>query len=149
MGLLNYSTTVNAAKTITQIQNDLAKCGANKILSEYKDGGIEALSFMVEGPNGSLAFRLPSNVEAVLRILVNQAREERIPKRYACYEQAVKVAWRIVRDWIKAQLAIIEAEMVTVEEVFLPYLLDREGKKTLYQSMMERGFLLPEGRETD
>lgn len=148
MGLLNYTTTIAAAKTISQIHGTLAKCGANKILSEYKEGGIEALAFMVEGPTGTLAFRLPANVKAVQRILVKQYQEGRIPreKRYTSYEQAVKVAWRILKDWVEAQLAIIEAEMATVDEVFLPYLLDGEGKKTLYQSMLERGFMLPEGR---
>lgn len=145
MGLLNYSTTIDAAKTISQIHSILAKCGADKILSEYKGGGIEALSFMVEGPNGNLAFRLPANVRAVQKILEKQYQEGRIPRRYIGYEQAVRVAWRILKDWIEAQLAIIEAGMVTVDEVFLPYLLI-EKDKTLYQSMLERGFLLPEGR---
>ena len=46
--------------------------------------------------------------------------------------QAERTAWRNVRDWIMAQMAIIEAGQVEMEEVFLPYLTDRQGR-TLYQ----------------
>ena len=34
---------------------------------------------------------------------------------------------------MQAQIALIETEMVTVEEVFLPYMLT--GKQTLYQAL--------------
>ena len=48
-------------------------------------------------------------------------------------EQANRTAWRIIKEWIPAQMALIETEMVTVEEVFLPYMLT--GKQTLYQAL--------------
>lgn len=47
-------------------------------------------------------------------------------------EQAERVAWRIIKDWIEAQMAILESEMVTMDEIFLPYTLDNKGN-TLYQ----------------
>ena len=46
--------------------------------------------------------------------------------------QAERTAWRNVRDWVMAQMAIIEAGQVEMEEVFLPYLTDGRGR-TLYQ----------------
>ena len=47
--------------------------------------------------------------------------------------QANRTAWRIIKEWILAQMALIETEMVTVEEVCLPYMLT--GKQTLYQAL--------------
>jgi len=38
-----------------------------------------------------------------------------------------------------AQLAIVEAEMADLTEVFLPYAQSRDGK-TLYQSIEQSGF---------
>ena len=35
-------------------------------------------------------------------------------------QQANRTAWRIIKEWILAQMALIETEMVSVEEVFLP-----------------------------
>ena len=39
MPLLNYTTTIAAHKTIAEIQQMLAKAGANAILSEYDEQG--------------------------------------------------------------------------------------------------------------
>ena len=38
-------------------------------------------------------------------------------------------AWRIIWEWILAQMALTETEMVTMEEVYLPNMLT--GKQTL------------------
>jgi hypothetical protein len=46
--------------------------------------------------------------------------------------QAERTAWRNIRDWVMAQVAIIEAGMVLIEEVFFPYMTDSAGR-TLYQ----------------
>ena len=46
------------------------------------------------------------------------------------------MAWRIIKDWIEAQLAIVEAEMVEMAEVFLPYAVTKSNK-TLYQDVIE------------
>ena len=44
-----------------------------------------------------------------------------------------RTAWRIIKEWILTQMALIETEMVTVEEAFLPNMLT--GKQTLYQAL--------------
>lgn len=44
------------------------------------------------------------------------------------------VAWRNVKDWIAAQIAIIEIGQVGIDEVMLPYMVDAYGH-TLYESM--------------
>ena len=48
-------------------------------------------------------------------------------------QQANRTAWRIIEERILAQMALTETEMVTVQEVFLPYILT--GKQTLYQAL--------------
>lgn len=58
-------------------------------------------------------------------------------------EQAERVAWRIVKDWLGAQLAILETEMVPVQQVFLPYFVNRQGQ-TLYE-VYSSGALMLEG----
>ncbi|WP_189339127.1 hypothetical protein [Williamsia muralis] len=38
--------------------------------------------------------------------------------KYQTPEHALRVAWRITKDWVEAQLAIIETQMVTPAQVF-------------------------------
>lgn len=141
MALLNYSTSISVDKTIGEIQKCLAKHGATAILTEYGGmGRIEAISFTVDGQYGKLAFRLPVNPEAVQKVLIRQ----NVPRRYCDDSHVDKVSWRIVKDWIKAQMAILETEMVDMAEIFLPYMITATGK-TLYSSMRDRAFLLTEG----
>lgn len=56
--------------------------------------------------------------------------------------QAVRTAWRIVKDWVEAQMALVETRMVTTQEVFLPYAVMRDGR-TLAQTVQSNpSFLL-------
>jgi hypothetical protein len=47
------------------------------------------------------------------------------------------VAWRVVKDWLEANLALVAAQMATIDEVMLPY-LHVDGDRTLWQAYRER-----------
>ena len=135
MPLLNYTTKVDVYSTIGAIQGQLVKHGAKKIMQDYDDDGhITALAFMIDTPSGPRGIRLPANVDAVYSVLIRQ-------KVKCDWEQAERVAWRIVKDWVEAQMAILESEMVQLDEIFLPYMTNHEGK-TLYQAYQENQLML-------
>lgn len=140
MPILNYTTKIDIFTTVGQIQGLLVKHGAKKILQEYDDDGhITAVSFQINTPVGLQAVRLPANVEKVQKVLAKQ-------KVKSDYDQAERVAWRIVKDWVEAQMAIIESEMVSIDEIFLPYMIDGEGK-TVYQLFANKALLLTAPKE--
>lgn len=56
-------------------------------------------------------------------------------------EQAERVAWRILKDWTEAQMALLDIEMVRFEEIFLPYIETNTGQ-TVYERLEEKQFLL-------
>lgn len=127
MPLLNYTTTVNVYKTLGEIQIQLVNHGAKKIMQDYDDAGhITALSFLVDTPTGPRGIRLPANVAAVQSVLARQ-------KVKCDRDQAERVAWRILKDWVEAQMAILESEMVQMDEVFLPYMINNNGQ-TLFEA---------------
>jgi len=145
MALLNYTSSIEAVKTAGEIQGILAAHGAKSILTDYGDDGtVEALSFKILTPQGDVAIRLPVDPDAVLKVLTRQNRLGKVPRRYINRAQAVRVAWRIVKDWVSAQMAILETEMVKMEQIFLPYVITDTGK-TLYEAMMDRHFQLGPG----
>lgn len=139
MPLLNYTTKVDVYATIGAIQGTLVKHGAKKIMQEYDDAGhITALSFMVETPAGPRGIRLPANAEAVQSVLARQ-------KVKADREQAERVAWRIVKDWVEAQMAILESEMVQLDEIFLPYMIISNSGQTLFERYRNNQLMLGDG----
>lgn len=138
MPLLNYTTKVDVYTTLGAIQGQLVKHGAKKIMQDYDDEGcITSLSFLIETPSGFRGIRLPANVDAVHAVLLRQ-------KIKCDREQAERVAWRIVKDWIEAQMAILESEMVQMDEIFLPYMINGSGQ-TLFQAYRNNQLLLGNG----
>src|SRR5680860_996427 len=105
MALLNYTTGIDANKTISEIQAVLAKAGASAIMSEYDDSGnIVALSFRLKMADSQISFTLPTDWHPVQAVLIEQRRRN---SRVKTGEgQARRVAWRITKDWVEAQLAI-------------------------------------------
>lgn len=151
--LKNYTTEISATKSIGEIQGKLIAHGASAIMLNFDaERQPKGLSFIITVKEGELPFRLPANVAAVEKILLEM--RARIPETWhsdyapfmkRIHEQAFRVAWRILRDWVDAQMAIIETEMVTIEQVFLPYFIVGD-EKTLYEVMKHKGFYLPEGK---
>jgi hypothetical protein len=43
-------------------------------------------------------------------------------------------------------MAILETDMVRLEQIFLPYMITPDGK-TLYENMVDKGFYLTEGKD--
>ena len=129
MAIKNYTTKVDVYTSIGEIQGALARHGATKIMIDYDNGKPQAIAFGIDTPVGPRGFRLPAAVDGTLRVFAAQ-------KIKADREQAEMTAWRNVRDWVLAQMAIIEAGMASVDEVFLPYLTDGHGNTlyTLYSS---------------
>jgi len=160
MALMNFTTSISVEKTISEIESMLASSGANKILKEYDDkGSVSSISFMLNTLKGELPFKLPMNIEGVMQTINNQTGEYRkqktrkgsysgkqvraIPQKfYNDYDQARRVGWRIIRDWLESQLAIYFLQMVKIEEIFLPYMYNSVKKKTFFELMEEKDFSL-------
>lgn len=138
--VLNYTTQINAEKSAGEIVQLLAVHRARRIELLYSEGKCVGLSFSLLMGDQEQGFRLPVNSSATFQRMHSQWKEGRLPARYASKEQAERVSWRILKDWVEAQIAIIETGMVTPSQVFLPYLLV-DGQRTLYEVTEERMLL--------
>ena len=61
MPLLNYTTTIQAAKTVNEITEILRKHHASAIIQNYNNDSIESLSFEVQTQHGAAHILLPVN----------------------------------------------------------------------------------------
>ena len=138
MPLLNYTTKVNAQKTVTEVMGLLVAKGADEISIVYDDDRQPAgLKWNVQSPRlGRVAFALPCNVDAVFVKLTEQRVMVTSPESRR--QQAIRTSWRILKDWVEAQMALLETGMVTMDEIFLPYMLS--GGHTFYQALVAGKF---------
>lgn len=134
MPILNYTTKISPSKTIGEIQETLVAHGAKKIVCDYDDNGTpSAVTFGLFMGDSMAYFSLPANYAGVLKAM---EKDRKIPRSWCTREQSVRVAWRILKDWIEAQCAIIEAGLAEMPEVFLPYAVTKSGG-TLYKEIKE------------
>lgn len=140
MAIKNYTTAVEVHKSLGEIQAALASHGAWKIMVDYDStGNPVGITFGIETPDGPRGFLLPANVAGVKAVFSRQ--KVRAPEG-----QAERTAWRNIRDWIMAQMAIVEAGQVELQEVFFPYLTDGRGR-TVYQLYQGGQLALGDGSE--
>lgn len=142
MAILNYTTTIEAYKTASEIEWILMKHGAKSILKQYGDGGkITGLSFLIETRGQQIPVRLPVKTAECLEVMKREKKNNPRQNIKATPEQAERVAWRILKDWTEAQMALLDIEMVRFEEIFLPYIETNTGQ-TVYERLEEKQFLL-------
>jgi len=136
MPIKNYTTIVDAYTSLGEIQSALARSGATKVMVEYANSQPVAVTFSIDTPRGTRGFSLPAPVDGTLKVFARQ-------KVKGDKAQAQRTAWRNVRDWVLAQVALTESCDVPVDEVFLPYMINAKGQ-TLFE-VYASGQLLLEG----
>lgn len=141
MAILNYSTTVSAFKTASEIEEILMQHRAKSIMKNYENGTITGMSFLIDTGRQQIPVRLPVKIDECYQVLVKEKKENPRKQIKDTREQAERVAWRILKDWVEAQMALMDIEMVRFEEIFLPYIETNSGR-TIYECMEERKFLL-------
>lgn len=151
MGLLNYTTKIDPDKTAQEIARCLSMHGAQAVLTEYdeKTNTVSAISFKIKNGEQTMGFRLPCDWKPVYTIITKGKKftwGQRGDKQKSDWElQAVRTAWRIVKDWVEAQMALVETNMVTTPQVFLPYLQMRDGRTLSETVATNPSFLLGDG----
>ena len=141
MAILNYTTTVSAFKTAGEIEEILANYRAKSVMKNYENGTITGLSFLVDTGVQQIPVKLPVKVDECLKVLKKEKRENPRKQIKDTWEQAERVAWRILKDWVEAQMALLDIEMVRFEEIFLPYIETKNGQ-TIYERLEGEQFLL-------
>ena len=141
MPVLNYTTSIPAWKTVGEVEFMLMQHGAKTIIKQYKDNRIESLIFSVEHQGREVPVRLPVRVPQVLEAMKRDKKEHPKTQYKLTLEQAEKVAWRQIRDWIEVQLQMVELEQMTMLQIFLPCIQDCNGQ-TLYERLESNDFLL-------
>jgi hypothetical protein len=137
--LFMETTRIAPARTVAEIQENLAVHGASQVLMEYEAMNVSAVSFKYKVGPQDIPFRLPCRWRNIETLLRQSGKRPRYDDTYESW--ARRVAWRQILRWVEAQMALVETSMVQVQEVFFPYIQMPTGR-TLYELQAERGFAL-------
>lgn len=134
MPILNYTTSISVSKTMGEVQAALSRRGVTRISTTFDDDGTPSgVSFTMKTDFGFRDFDLPVRTGGVLAAM---KADGKVARSQCTTEQAARVAWRISKDWLEAQAALIDAQLATLDEVMMPYMVNDKGQTTyeLYRS---------------
>lgn len=142
MPLKNYTSSVSVSRSIAFIEDKLAKSGARDVLKRYDDDQrVASIMFTIPMDGNDMPFKLPARIAECERVLIGMLSSRARPEtRRKIGAQAARTAWKILSDWVEAQMAMIELAQVELMEVFLPYLYDPVNEQTYFEKMKERGY---------
>lgn len=131
MPIKNYTTDIAVGKSMGEVIGALSRRGVARISTIFNEEGDPAgIAFTMKTEYGLREFELPVRVEGVLAAM----RRDGVAKAKLTHEHAAKVAWRIAKDWLEAQAALIDAGLADLDEVMLPYMIANDGR-TAFQVM--------------
>lgn len=140
----NYTTIVPAEQTISEIQIMLSEHGVTAMMTEYDGRQVSAVSFRLDIEGKEMSFQLPCNWRSVRQVFDDEGitTSHFKHKDKNLDNQAIRTAWRVIHAWIDAQLALVEINMVTVPQIFLPYTIMRDGRTLAEHVSDDPHFLL-------
>src|SRR5919199_4678872 len=124
MAIKNYASEKSLDAIFAELQKALGSHGAKQISYDYgDDGNIHGVQFVIKVNDRFIPIKLPARVEKAQAVLERQYKsgviKSHIGTKVYSYEQAYRVAWRNILDWVQAQMALLEIGMANIEEVFL------------------------------
>lgn len=121
------TTMIDAQKTAGEIISELVRAGATSVNTDYKNGQISGLRWVMRINGQDVLFDMPARVEPIVKLVGDRAR-------------ATRVAWRQLLRWVQAQNAMIETGMVAAAEVYFAYVVHPGTNQTMFQRAMESQF---------
>jgi hypothetical protein len=126
MAIKNYASEKPFERIFAELQQALGSHGAKQISYDYGDDGkVHGMRFVIKVNDRFIPIKLPARVEKAQAVLKRQWDEGAISHKRGRentygYEQAYRVAWRNILDWVQAQMALLKIGMAKMEEVFYP-----------------------------
>lgn len=149
----NYTTSVPANRSMTEIESILLDFGATDFLKQAVDKKFISLMFTLERDGRKIPFKVNANTERVAIALHHldasvRTRKNKTPADFM--DQAYRVAWRVIKDYVHSQLSLVEAGIMCLEESMVGNLvIDGKSQTTLSEAMIEGRLdrLIPEMKE--
>lgn len=142
MKLKNYTSGVAVEKSISEIEKLLIGAGATAISKFYEGGKTAGFIFQIPFNGVPIVFKLPSNPEAVRRVMMKPIKKKHKGTEKRINEQSERTAWALLKDWVHVQISMVNMEQGDGLQMFLAYAYNEKNSTTFYDQIKDSGFKL-------
>jgi hypothetical protein len=137
MNIKNYTSTVDASRSMAKIEELLVEIGATNINKQYADKICTGITFLLydQQLQQTLPFHLKAQVEECFTILWRDVKRPRPDTRDLLKKQGAKTAWKILSDWTEIQCSMILLGQAKPLQMFLPFMYDTKNNETLFDKV--------------
>ena len=137
MNIKNYTSTVEASRSMARIEEMLVEIGATNINKQYTDKVCIGITFLLFDSqlHQTLPFHLKAQVEECFKILWQDVKRPRPETKAAIQQQANRTAWKILCDWTEVQCTMILLGQAKPLQMFLPFMYDMKTNETLFDKV--------------
>jgi len=134
MNIKNYTSTVEASRSMAKIEELLVEIGATNINKQYEHKVCTGITFLLydQQLQQTLAFHLKAQVEECFQVLWKDVKRPQANTKATPQQQASKTAWKILSDWTEIQCSMILLGQAKPLQMFLPFVYDMKSNQTLY-----------------
>lgn len=137
MNIKNYTSTIDASRSMAKIEELLVEIGATNINKQYVEKVCTGITFLLfdQQLQKSLPFHLKAQVQECFVILWKEVKRPRSDTRAILQQQANKTAWKILSDWTEIQCSMILLGQAKPLQMFLPFMYDMKTSETLFDKV--------------
>jgi hypothetical protein len=137
MNIKNYTSTIDASKSMAKIEELLVEVGASHVNKTYKDKVCTGITFLLydQGVGQTLAFHLKAQVTECFNVLWKEVKRPTADTKKNILAQANRTAWKILSDWTEIQISMILLGQAKPLQMFLPFVYDVKNEETLYDKI--------------
>jgi len=137
MNIKNYTSTIDASRSMARIEELLVEIGASNINKQYKDKVCTGITFLLFDTQlqQTLPFHLKVQVEECTIILWKDIKRPRAETADLVNKQANRTAWKILSDWTEVQCSMILLGQAKPLQMFLPFMYDTKSDETLFDKV--------------
>jgi hypothetical protein len=137
MNIKNYTSTVDASRSMAKIEELLVEIGATNINKQYTNKICTGITFLLfdQPLQQTIPFHLKAQVEECFAILWKDVKRPRPDTRTTLQHQANKTAWKILSDWTEIQCSMILLGQAKPLQMFLPFMYDMKTNETLFDKV--------------
>jgi hypothetical protein len=137
MNIKNYTSTIEASRSMSKIEELLVEIGATNINKQYAEKFCIGITFLLYDTQlqQTLPFHLQAQVQECFTVLWQDVKRPRPDTRTAIQQQANRTAWKILSDWTEVQCTMILLGQAKPLQMFLPFMYDMKTNETLFDKV--------------
>ena len=140
MNIKNYTSSIEASRSMARIEELLVEIGASNINKQYTNKVCTGITFLLydQQLQQTIPFHFKAEVEECFIILWREVKRPKSDTRTSVQAQANKTAWKILSDWTELQCSMVLLGQVKPLQIFLPFMYDHKTNETLFD-MVTKG----------